>query len=62
MTYLVQMDDEIRNANAEEIAAIKAVEAKENDKELAAAQRAVDKAELLNRLGISADEAALLLS
>ena len=33
-----------------------------NEEELVAAQRAVDKAELLDRLGISADEAALLLS
>ena len=32
------------------------------ERELVAAQRAVDKAELLNRLGITADEAALLLS
>jgi uncharacterized damage-inducible protein DinB len=32
------------------------------EEELVAAQRAVDKAELLNRLGITADEAALLLS
>lgn len=30
--------------------------------DLVAAQRAVDRAELLNRLGITADEAALLLS
>ena len=32
------------------------------ERELVAAQRAVDKAELLNRLGITADEAKLLLS
>jgi hypothetical protein len=32
------------------------------DEEFLAAQRAVDKADLLTRLGITADEAALLLS
>ena len=32
------------------------------EKEFIEAQRAVDKAELLERLGITADEAALLLS
>ena len=33
-----------------------------DDEEFLAAQRAVDKAALLDRLGITADEAALLLS
>jgi hypothetical protein len=62
MTYLVQTDDKIRDATPEEITAIQLLATKENEKELQLAQRAVDKAELLERLGITADEAALLLS
>jgi hypothetical protein len=37
------------------------IEKRKADEEFVAAQRAVDRAELLNRLGITADEAALLL-
>jgi hypothetical protein len=62
MTYKVQIDDLVRNATAEEAAAIKANEADRVAKEKAAADKATAKAALLERLGITADEAALLLS
>lgn len=62
MSYLVQIDDEIRDATPEEVAEIQAREAAKAQEELVKAQRAVDKAELLNRLGITAEEAQLLLA
>ena len=62
MTYKVQIDDLVRNATPEEIAEIEKIQAAKAEEELVAANRAADKAELLNRLGITADEAALLLS
>jgi hypothetical protein len=62
MTYKIQIDDIVRNANAEEIEQIKTFQANENAMELESAQRALDKADLLTRLGMTADEAKLLLS
>ena len=62
MTYKVQIDDLVRDATPEEIAEIEKIQAAKAEEELVAANRAADKAELLNRLGITADEAALLLS
>ena len=62
MVYKVQIDDLVRNATAEEAAAIKANEADKIAEEKAAADKLVAKAALLERLGITADEAALLLS
>lgn len=51
------------SAELAEIEALAAAAAQAKaEEELVAAQRAVDKAELLERLGITADEAALLLS
>jgi hypothetical protein len=55
-----------REATPQEVADFEAAaeadaQAKAQD-EFVAAQKAVDKAELLERLGITADEAALLLS
>ena len=61
MTYKVQIDDLVRDATPEEIAEIEKVQAAKNEEEFLAAQKAVDKAALLDRLGITADEAALLL-
>jgi hypothetical protein len=61
MTHLIQIDDEIREATAEEIAEIEAIAAKEADNEAALAKKAEDKAVLLERLGITEDEAKLLL-
>jgi hypothetical protein len=55
-----------REATPEEIAQItkdsNEAEAAKAEQELIAAQKAIDKAALLDRLGITADEAALLLS
>jgi hypothetical protein len=62
MKYKIQIDDLVRDATPDEIAALEKVQGEKAERELVAAQNAVDKAELLNRLGISADEAALLLS
>ncbi len=61
MTHMIQIDDEIREANADEAAVINArqVEAAkiEADKQAKAAARAA----VLAKLGLTADEAAALL-
>ena len=62
MTYQVQIDDEVRDATAAEIAEIEAREAQAVAKVKAEADKAKAKAALLDRLGITADEAALLLT
>jgi hypothetical protein len=62
MTYKVQIDDLVRDATPEEVAAIEAREAEMIAKAEAEAQKIAAKGALLDRLGITADEAALLLS
>ena len=62
MTYKVQIDDEVRNATAAEIAEIEARQAAELARQAEAEAKAQAKAELLERLGITADEAKLLLA
>lgn len=62
MTYKVQIDDLIRDATPDEIAQIEAIRAETKAKELEAESKAQAKADLLERLGISATEAELLLS
>jgi DNA recombination-dependent growth factor C len=62
MTYKVQIDDEVRDATAEEIAEIEARQAAELARQAEAEAKAQAKAELLERLGITADEAKLLLA
>jgi hypothetical protein len=62
MSHKIQIDDVIRNATPEEIAAIEAREAEVEAEEQALADKAAAKAELLERLGITDDEAKLLLS
>jgi hypothetical protein len=62
MTYKVQIDDLVRNANAEEIKNIEAIAAAELAKQADAEAKATAKAALLEKLGITADEAKLLLS
>ena len=59
---LIQIDDEIREMNAKELAAYEQSQAIEAEKEAAKIERAAAKAALLERLGMTADEAALLLS
>jgi hypothetical protein len=65
MTIIIHEDGVQREATAAEIAEISArakAEAEKAEAEATAiAQRASDKAALLERLGITADEAALLL-
>lgn len=61
MTYKVQIDDLVRDATAEEIAAIEAGEADRIAADKALADKATAKAALLDKLGISEDEAKLLL-
>jgi hypothetical protein len=61
MTYKVQIDDQVRDATADEIAAIQAAKSEKIAQDQAAADKAIAKAELLTKLGITADEAALLL-
>jgi hypothetical protein len=62
MTYKVQIDDLVRDATPEEIAAIEAKQAEAVVRAEADAEKAAAKAALLDRLGITADEANLLLS
>jgi len=52
----------IRDANADEIADIEARQAAEAERVAAEAAKAAEKEALLARLGITADEAKLLLS
>ncbi len=61
MTYKVQVDDILRDATAEETAAINAVKAQDKAETKAAADKASARQAVLDRLGITADEAALLL-
>lgn len=62
MTYQIQIDDVVRDATPEEIAAIEASQAEAAAKVEAEAQKAAAKAVLLERLGITAEDAVLLLS
>jgi hypothetical protein len=61
MTYQIQIDDLVRDATQEEIEAIEAQQAEFIAQEQAVAEKATAKAALLERLGITPDEAALLL-
>ena len=62
MTYKVQIDDEVRDATAEEAAVIDA----QNAEALAVAKAKADKATarqaVIAKLGLTADEVAALLS
>jgi len=60
MTYKVQIDDVVRDATAEEIAKIDAIKSEKIAQEKAETDKATAKAALLAKLGITADEAALL--
>lgn len=61
MTYKVQIDDLVRDATPEEIKIIEAEAAEVLARKQAEADAATAKAALLERLGITAEEAALLL-
>jgi ribosomal protein L9 len=62
MTYKVQIDDLVRDATAEEIAEFEARKAEAEAKEAEAQAKAKARADLLERLGITEDEAKLLLA
>jgi hypothetical protein len=62
MTYKIQIDDLVRNATAQEIAKIEAHQAEIEAEQAEAAAKATQKAALLERLGITEDEAKLLLA
>ena len=61
MTYKVQIDDLVRDATPEEVKIIEAEAAEVLARKQAEADAATAKAALLERLGITAEEAALLL-
>jgi hypothetical protein len=61
MTYKVQIDDVVRNATAEEAAIIDAQRAEAEAQAEAQAAKVSAREALLTRLGITADEAQLLL-
>lgn len=61
MTYKVQVDDLVRDATKEEAAIIEAALAQAAALNAEVEAKATAKNEVLNRLGITADEAALLL-
>ena len=60
--YNVQIDDLVRPATAEEIAAFKAKENEEANDQAKVKAKEIAKSALLEKLGITAEEAALLLS
>jgi len=61
MTYQIQIDDLVRDATPDEIKAIEIREAQVIDEVELEAAKAKAKAALFERLGMTADEAALLL-
>jgi hypothetical protein len=61
MTYQIQIDDEVRNATPEEIEMIETIQAEAKAKADAEAAKLAAKAAVLDRLGITEDEAKLLL-
>ena len=61
MTYKIQIDDVVRDATDDEAAEIEAREAETIAKKQLIAEKEFAKAALLERLGITAEEAALLL-
>jgi hypothetical protein len=61
MTYKVQIDDILRDATDEETAAIDAVKAADKAEAKAATDKATARQAVLDKLGLTADEAAALL-
>ena len=62
MTYRIQIDDLVRDATADEIAEIENRQAQVEAEKVQAEAKATQKAALLDRLGITEDEAKLLLA
>lgn len=61
MTYKVQIDDEVRDATAEEIAFIEKQRAEVEQRKTEAEAKAIQRQALLDKLGITEEEARLLL-
>jgi hypothetical protein len=61
VTYKIQIDDLVREATAEETATIDAQTSEAEALEEAKAERAAARQAVLNKLGLSAEEAAALL-
>lgn len=62
MTHQIQIDDVVREATPEEVAAVEAIHAAAAAEEQIALEKAAAKAALLERLGMTADEAALIFA
>ena len=61
MTYKIQIDDLVRNATADEAAAIDLAQAETEAKAEAQAAKLAARQAVLDKLGLTADEAAALL-
>jgi hypothetical protein len=62
MAYLIQIDNEVREANAAEVATLDAQKTEAEAHAKANADRAKLKADTIAKLGLTADEVAALLS
>ena len=60
MTYKIQIDDLVRNATAEEAAQIEAAQAEGEAQAEAAKVKLAERQAVLNKLGLTDDEAAAL--
>jgi len=61
MTYKIQIDDEVRNATADETAIINAAHAEAEAQAEAQAAKLAARQTVLDKLGLTTDEAAALL-
>ena len=61
MPHKIQIDDEVRNATTDETAAIDAERAEAQAQNDAAIAKAIARQAVLDKLGLTADEAAALL-
>ena len=61
MTYKIQIDNEVRNATAEEAAVIEAAHAEAQTQAEARQMKLAARQAVLDKLGLTADEAAALL-
>ena len=61
MTYKIQIDDLVRDATKEEAAAIEAQIAESEARKQSQAERAEQRQKVLDKLGLTTDEAAALL-
>ena len=59
-TYKIQIDDEVRNATADETAQIDAQRAEVEAQAVAQADKVAARQAVLNKLGLTVDEAAAL--